>query len=383
MPSQRRSPIVAMIVLVAAGVLVASTSAGARRHGTPTAQVVSPLAVEPVTAGPATLPAVVDAAPAPPAPDHAAPHGRLQATLFTHGAGGAQPTSSVIADSGRTLYVTNRGDNTVQVFDTSTMTASRTIPEVGYSAWGVLQDGADLLVSNWGGSTVTRIDAATGKKTGTIAVGMKPSYLAASADGTRLYVAGNFSSDVALIDLKKGETIRTLEMGRRPMGVAASADGRFLYVAVCDSKKIAKIDLKQEVVLENFGAALASTTNLVLTRDGSTLLAAGEANRLLVIDTSDGSVGKVKVGRGPSCVALTPDERTALVTGYDDDTVTLVDLAAREPYATVATGRGPIDVQTDGTRFYTCNDKAGSVSAFKLALVEAAPIPAPVATPAQ
>jgi len=64
----------------------------------------------------------------------AAPAQRLRATLIRHVAAGKQPTTAAIVDGGATLLVTNRGDNTVSVFDTATMELSRTITDVGYSS---------------------------------------------------------------------------------------------------------------------------------------------------------------------------------------------------------------------------------------------------------
>lgn len=312
--------------------------------------------------------------------DVAAPH--VRATLLHHAAAGKQPTSASIADRGRTLLVANRGDNTVSIFDTATMKLARTITDVGYGAWGVLaKDDATFLVANWAGSTVAVMDRASGKRLGEIPVGMKPSFLALSPDGGRVYAAGNFGGDVSISDTKTRKLLRALDAGRRPMGVAASPDGRWLYVASCESRLIQKVDLKHEVVLEKFSAPLASTTNLALTSDGRTLLAAGDENRLLIIDTATGSRETVRVGLDPSCVALTPDGRTALVANYGEDSVSIVDLRTLEAYGLVAVGRGPIDVQTDGQRFYTCNDKAGSVSAFRLDPIIAAQIPDAVVAP--
>ena len=296
-----------------------------------------------------------------------APGQRVKATLIQHVAAGKQPTTSAITDGGATLIVTNRGDNTVSVFDTATMDLSKTIRDVGYSAWGVRPTSDSmLLVANWTGSSISVVDRAAGKRLGEIPVGMKPSYVAVSHDGSRVYSSGNFSGDVTIADVKKRKLLRSLEVGKRPTGVALSPDGKLLYVAACESQLVDVIDLEHEVVLRKMPAALASTTNLVLTDGGRRLLAAGSDNRLLVMDAETGASRTVAVGADPSSVAVTPDGGTAFVANYRDASVTIVDLAKLEAYASVPVGSGPIDVQTDGTRLYTCNDKAGSVSAFRL-----------------
>lgn len=292
---------------------------------------------------------------------------RLKASLIQHAAAGKQPTTSALVDGGQTLVVANRGDSTLTLFEAATLDAKGSIAQVGYGAWGLAEkDASTLMVANWAGSSIALIDRRTGSRTGEVPVGMKPSYVALSADKRIVYAAGNFSGDVAISDIKSKRLLRTLDVGRRPMGLAVSPDGRWLYVASCESRLIAKVDLKNEVVLERFGAPLASTTNLVLTADGARLLACSEDGRLIVMDTTSGDKQYAKVGRDPSSVALTPDGATALVSNYGEDTVSFVDMRSFETYDTVAVGKGPIDVQTDGARFYTCNDKAGSISAFRL-----------------
>jgi DNA-binding beta-propeller fold protein YncE len=309
-----------------------------------------------------------------------APAGRLTPHLVRHVEAGKQPTTCAISKDGATLYVACRGDNSVSVFDANTMDARAPFKEVGYSAWGLAEkDLRTLLVSNWAGSGIAIIDTATGQRTGEIPSGMKPSYLALSPDHARVYSAGNFGGEAAIGDIATRKLVRSLDVGRRPSGVAVSPDGRWLYVAVCESNEIARIDLKNEVVLDRMGVPLATMTNLLMSPDGSTLLACGKDDRLLLVDVASGKAEKVKVGADPSSVAVTPDGTLALVSNYGASSVTLVDLATREPYAQVATGPGPIHVETDGKRFWTCNDRAGTVSFFRLETPEQAALRATAA----
>jgi YVTN family beta-propeller protein len=284
------------------------------------------------------------------------------AELVGHRVAGRQPTTVTLLDAGRRVAVTNRGDESVWIYDAATLEVVARHSLVGrHGAWAVAepQEGL-LLVSNWKGESLSVLDAATGEVTGSIPVGIKPSYVALSPDGARAYVAGHLSGDVSLVDVAGRTPVRILEVGQRPMGVAASTDGRWLYVASCRSRKVSKVDLKYEVVLSSFGAPLAETSNLVVTPDGAMLLAAGDDDRLLLIDAETGRTDKVKVGRGPAAVALSPDGRWAFVACYDAAAV----------------------VATDGRRLYSVSDQAAALSVFQLGEVEPAAIPPAVeATP--
>ena len=376
----RSTPLLAAFFMLGATLAGGFAPAKLSKEKPPSAPVPAPAEAAPAEVEIAPMPAPTEAprveGELAPMPMHQVPVGvapppamgpRLRATLVTHALAGKQPTNCVILDGGAMLAVTNRGDNTVSLFETATMTIVRTLPQVGYSAWGVAPVGDDrLLVANWAGSTISIVDKTSGKRLGEIPVGMKPSYLALSPDGKKVFSAGNFSDDIAIADIATRRAMHQVPVGRKPMGVAVSPDGLWLYVAVCDSKKISKIDVRQETVVRTFGAPLAQTTNLVMTPDGRSLLAAGDEGRLLIIDVETGNIEKVGVGTDLSSVAVTPDGRVALAADYAAGTISLVDLLHQQKYATIAAGQGTIHVETDGKRMYACNDKSATVSAFDL-----------------
>ena len=273
--------------------------------------------------------------------------------------------------------MSDREANAILELDAASLAIVRTFTDTGFGPWGLAltPDGKRLFTGNFGAGTVTAIDVETGKQSAQTRIGLKPSYVALSADGKTLFATGNLTKDVWFVDAATLKPIRSLEVGIKPMGVAVSPDGRWLYVGVDGSGKVAKVDLKHDVVLENHGALLAVTTNIVLTPNGKWLLAAGLENRLVVMNTSSGDVQKVKVGREPAAVAITPDGSTVFVANYGAGTVSLVDLDSGEAYDEIPVGRGPIDVLTDGRRLITCNDQAGSISVHELSPIQAVALP--------
>ena len=304
------------------------------------------------------------------------------AKLVGHFETGPQPTTVTLLDGGAQVAVANRGDESLWIFDALALEPRAKHSVVGrHGLWAAAEPAAgSLLVSHWKGEAVSLMDEVSGELGASIPVGIKPSYLALSPDRTKAYVAGNLSGDVALVDLEKQELGRLLEVGQKPMGVAVSPDGRWLYVASCRSRKVSRVDLKYEVVLDHFGAPLAATTNLAITPDGRILLAAGDDNRLLVMDAETGRTDKVKVLAEPAGVAVSPDGRTAFVACYKAGYVAVVDLAARALVDELPAGPGCLDVATDGRRVYAVNDQGASMTVYELAQAAPADMP-PVELP--
>src|SRR5436190_9438780 len=170
------------------------------------------------------MPSVQPAATAaPPAPADTRP----RPVLVQHGIAGKQPTTCTLSKDGRTLYVANRGDNSVSLLDPDTLEVRRTITDVGYGAWGLAEASpATLLVSNWTGSGIAVLDLAAGKRAGEVPAGMNPSYLALSADGARVYSSGKLGGEATIGDVASRKLVKTIpDVGRKPMGVALSRDG--------------------------------------------------------------------------------------------------------------------------------------------------------------
>ena len=161
------------------------------------------------------------------------------ATLQASAHVGYRPYACALSPDGRTLAVSNMGDDSVSLLDPRTMT-ERTRVKVGSQpnelAWG--RDGR-LFVANAGANSVSvifnKVEVETIKTSldPRDPVGSTPDALALAPDGTRLYVANADNNDVAVVDTSDRRESRVLGFiptGWYPSALALTPDGRTLYV---------------------------------------------------------------------------------------------------------------------------------------------------------
>jgi YVTN family beta-propeller protein len=96
----------------------------------------------------------------------------------------------------------------------------------------VTPDGTRLYVTNTGDSTVSVVDTTSNTVTTTVAVGGIPFWLAITPNGTRAYVANGADATISVIDTENNTVIATIAGGNFnvPFGVAITPDGRRVYV---------------------------------------------------------------------------------------------------------------------------------------------------------
>lgn len=140
-----------------------------------------------------------------------------------------------------------------------------------------------------------------------------PLHLAFSPDG-RLLVAGDHTAAAAVFfDVTAGKAIREVPLHGEPAGVAFSADGKLTYVAECTAGTVAEIDGDGEVTRRlkvgswPMGLAIAPRRGRLLVTDAAT-------NAVSIVELSGGrQLARLPVGRSPRPIAITPDERIAVV----------------------------------------------------------------------
>jgi YVTN family beta-propeller protein len=156
------------------------------------------------------------------------------------------------------LYVVNIQNDTVYRLSGENF-ARQQAAKVGYRPYGsaLAPDGRTLAVSNWGDESVSLLDPLTMKESGRVRVGSHPNDLAWSRDG-RLFVANSGSNSISV--LRAGEVIETIRtsldreapVGSSPISLAITSDGTRLFVANADNNNVVMIDIgdrRQSTVL--------------------------------------------------------------------------------------------------------------------------------------
>ena len=283
---------------------------------------------------------------------------------------GASPYG--VALVGNTAYVANQGTNTVSVINTLTGQTVRSPIVVGSAPTGVVAspDGVYVYVANRTSGTVsvirtsnnTVVDINPGTTAiDSIKVGSQPEMIAVNtsaittptgviAKGARLYVANYGSGTVSVIDVSNPlapklvdtntatpTTVDAIKVGTNPRGIAfaQTANGPRLYVVNRGSGNVSVID---------------AVTNKVIDANPATAT----------------TVDAIKVGSTPQQIAISPDGKSAYVTNYGSNTVSIIDTVTNKvvdanPATTavdaIAVRSNPdgVAVSADGSLVYVAN----------------------------
>ena len=302
--------------------------------------------------------------------------------------------------SGRYAFVANSWSDTVSVVDTQTMQVTRTL-KTGFEPNAVFADASAVYTANRISNDVSVIDRASGVEIRRLVAGRGAAFLTPSPDGQSLYCTHIYpnlgrprtppESEITVID-----TAREIVRRRQPLynvagvfHVAFSKDGRLGMACQLRPKNLiplahvehgwifgdsltvfgADVGGSVQVLIDELeryypmpfavtiapdkSAAYVSTTgaNSVTVIDIPRLLAflhaASPAERRALGDDLSASAhfvaARIRVGRAPVGLALSPDGSRLYVANRLDDTVSVIDTAARKVLRTMSLG-GPTEL---------------------------------------
>jgi len=174
-------------------------------------------------------------------------------------------------------------------------------------------------------STLYRVDLATRKVDGKLALPAKPYTCLVSSQLDRIYVSLWGGSAVAIVERSTLTLERIVPVGDHPNDMVESSDARFLFVANANANTVSVIDVQKARVVETLSSSLVpdapagSTPNAVaLSVDGGRLyIANADNNMVAVMEVSEPgqsrALGFIPVGWYPTCVRVLPATGQILV----------------------------------------------------------------------
>ncbi len=314
--------------------------------------------------------------------------------------------------NGPYAFVANSWSDTVSVIDTRSLTVTRTLI-TGFEPNAVYADpsGATLYTANRISNDISVIDLSSGTETRRLAAGRGASYLTPSPDGHSIYCTHIYpnigrhhappQSEITVIDAD-----RQIVRERLPLPniagvfhVAFSRDGRLGIACQLRPKNLiplahvehgavfgdsltlfgSDVGDRVEVLIDEleqyytmpFGVTIApDKTTAYISTTGANSITVVDIGRLLQFvrtasPTERRALGndlsasahfvaaRIPVGRAPKGVALSPDGAILYVANRMDDTVSVIDTAARKVVRTIDLG-GPAELtpQRRGERLF-------------------------------
>ena len=139
----------------------------------------------------------------------------------------------IFSQDGKKAYVSNGGDATLSVIDTTKLEVTKTIPKVGKGAMGMVRsrDGKRLIVTGGGENKVSIVDTGRDAVVKDLVHGKDAHGVALTPDGKHAWVPNRLSGDISIIDVTAGELVATIpNVGDKTDIIAISPDGMRAFV---------------------------------------------------------------------------------------------------------------------------------------------------------
>jgi YVTN family beta-propeller protein len=309
--------------------------------------------------------------------------------VLAEGPVGDHPIGLALAPDGKMLLVSNHysGELTLLEVQGEKLVQTDTI-DVGYQPHGIAiaPDGKTAYVATTANAQVAVVDLTDRKVTARIDVGRWPRHVALSPDGSRLAVSTSGDRGLTVVDTKEGKAAYQEQFVGLNIGhLAASKDGHHVYfpwmvyrnnpisqgnirLGWVMASRIARLRLdgparREAMSLDPQGQAIADVHGLALTSDESRLVVSASGTHELLVYRTEGlplkdyggtdhiepellkdsaRFHRIDLGGRPMGLSIGRDDNTVYVANYLDNSIQVVDLAARKLARTIPLG-GPAE----------------------------------------
>lgn len=273
----------------------------------------------------------------------------------THKVSGRVPTGEgphevTVSADGKLAFVANYGarepGNTISVID---LAAQKELRRVDLGALrrphGIEFRGGEVYFTAELAKVVARYDPAADRVDWVLGTGQNVTHmLVINKDADKIFTANIGSDSVTAIEVTPtGWNATVIRVGKGPEGIDWSPDGSQVWTAHSHDGGVSIIDARSNKVIETLDVRTQRSNRLKFTPDGKRVLISDlDGGELAVLDAaSRKEIKRLKLGRTPSGILVTPDGSTAYVAVSGDDRIAVVDLKTLEITNTIPTGAGP------------------------------------------
>ncbi|MEX3606573.1 MAG: beta-propeller fold lactonase family protein [Burkholderia sp.] len=225
----------------------------------------------------------------------------------------------------------------------------------------------NVIVLNSTEATLSLIDQNSHQVVCTLPTGKEPHHLMATPDNSSLIVANSVSNSLMFLDPHTGAPQRTVEGIDDPYQLGFSPDRKWFVAA---GLRLDRVDIYgydgQNVHLVKRVPLQVMPSHLVFTKDSRTVLVSLQVSgELTAIDLPTQTVKwKMKVGKVPAGLWMTPGDEYVLVGMTGADYVAVVDWRNQKVVKTIPTGKGAHNFRSlaDGTHVAVTNRVANTIS---------------------
>ena len=227
----------------------------------------------------------------------------------------------------------------------------------------------NVIVLNSGEATLSLIDETTRQVIGTVPTGKEPHHLMATPDNSSLIVANSVSNNLMFVDPKSGQVQRWVENIEDPYQIGFSPDRKWL---VTTGLRLDRLDIyhydsqKNQMTLASRLPLAVMPSHMAFTNDSKTVFVTLQVSgELAAIDLATQTVKwKMKVGKVPAGLWMTPGEKYLLIGMTGADYVAVLDWRNQKIVKTIQTGNGAHNFRSlaDGKHVAVSNRVASTIS---------------------
>jgi DNA-binding beta-propeller fold protein YncE len=202
----------------------------------------------------------------------------------------------------------------------------------------VSRDGRRIWAACAGAQAILELDSDTGKILKTYSTEQQGSwFVEITPDERKLYTPNLEGKSVSVIDRATGK-VKVIKFDYQVYGIDITSNGKQVWVS---GRDLAVIDTRKDEVVARIKTSEAETGRIRLTSDGKRLVVALSKKLAVFSVKTHRLISETELSVSPKVLTLSADNRRALLTNPDDDSVSVVDIIAGKQVTTFKTGKKP------------------------------------------